>query len=86
MDFAKELVLFSHILEQKGFVNGLEGNISLIDREKGLIYITPSQHMKLLLDEDGVCVLDFEGNQLAGKYPRTSEFFLHQAIYQSCPE
>ena len=39
MDFAKELVLFSHILEQKGFVNGLEGNISLIDREKGRIYI-----------------------------------------------
>ena len=86
MDFAKELVLFSHILEQKGFVNGLEGNISLIDREKGRIYITPSQHMKLLLDEDGVCVLDLEGRQLAGKYPRTSEFFLHQAIYQSCPE
>ena len=84
MDFAKELVLFSHLLEQKGFVNGLEGNISLIDRASGRIYITPSQHMKLLLEEADVCILDLDGNQLAGKYPRTSEFFLHQAIYRAC--
>ena len=86
MDFLKELVFFSHLLEQKGFVNGLEGNISVIDREKGRIYITPSQHMKLLLDEESVCVLDLDGKQLAGTYPRTSEFFLHQAIYRACPE
>ena len=86
MNCKEELVLFSHLLEQKGFVNGLEGNISYMDRQADRIYITPSQHMKLLLDEQSVCVLDPDGNQLAGRYPRTSEFFLHQAIYRACPE
>ena len=85
MDCIKELVLFSHLLEQKGFVNGLEGNISRIDRKAGRIYITPSQHMKLLLKEEDICVLNLDGVQLGGRFPRTSEFFLHQAIYRACP-
>ena len=85
MDCIKELVLFSHLLEQKGFVNGLEGNISRIDRKAGRIYITPSQHMKLLLQEEDICVLNLDGVQLGGRFPRTSEFFLHQAIYRACP-
>lgn len=85
MDYRKELAFFSQLLEQKGFVNALEGNISLCDRENGRIYITPSQHMKLRLTPQTVCVLDMDGNQLSGKFPRTSEFFLHQAIYRSCP-
>ncbi len=41
--------------------------------------------MKLRLTPQTVCVLDMDGNQLSGKFPRTSEFFLHQAIYRSCP-
>ena len=85
MDYREELAFFSQLLEQKGFVNALEGNISLCDRENGRIYITPSQHMKLRLTPQTVCVLDMDGNQLSGKFPRTSEFFLHQAIYRSCP-
>lgn len=85
MDYREELAFFSQLLEQKGFVNALEGNISLCDRENGRIYITPSQHMKLRLAPQTVCVLDMDGNQLSGKFPRTSEFFLHQAIYRSCP-
>ena len=84
MDYREELAFFSQLLEQKGFVNALEGNISLCDRENGRIYITPSQHMKLRLTPQTVCVLDMDGNQLSGKFPRTSEFFLHQAIYRSC--
>ena len=83
MDYREELAFFSQLLEQKGFVNALEGNISLCDRENGRIYITPSQHMKLRLTPQTVCVLDMDGNQLSGKFPRTSEFFLHQAIYRS---
>ena len=46
MDYREELAFFSQLLEQKGFVNALEGNISLCDRENGRIYITPSQHTK----------------------------------------
>lgn len=86
MDYRRELTEFSHILEQKGFVNGLEGNISVFDRSCGCIYITPSHRMKLLLSPADVCVLDVDGTQLDGPFPRTSEFFLHQAIYRARPD
>lgn len=86
MDYRQELLDFSHILEQKGFVNGLEGNISVFDRARGRIYITPSHRMKLLLSAADVCVLAEDGTQLEGNLPRTSEFFLHQAIYRARPD
>ena len=53
MDHAKELARFSVIAEQKGMVTSLEGNLSVIDRETGNIYITPSHRMKLLLTPEG---------------------------------
>jgi L-fuculose-phosphate aldolase len=32
-----------------------------------------------------LCVVDADGNQLAGDLPRTSEVLLHLAIYRDCP-
>ena len=49
MDYAQQLAFFADILEQKRLVTALEGNASIIDRETGLTYITPSGRMKLLL-------------------------------------
>ena len=86
MNCKEEFLYFSHLLEQRGFVNGLEGNISLFDRAENRLYITPTEHMKLLLCEEDICVMDPDGEQLSGRYPRTSEFFLHQAIYRACPQ
>ena len=51
MNFAAEVARFSRIAEEKGLVNSLEGNLSMIDRETGNIYITPSHKMKCLLTE-----------------------------------
>lgn len=42
MDYAQQLAFFANILEQKRLVTALEGNASIIDRETGLTYITPS--------------------------------------------
>ena len=49
MNHAEEVAKFAAILEQKGLLSGIEGNISVIDRETGHIFITPSRRMKLLL-------------------------------------
>ena len=46
MDFAEELAKFSRLAEQKGMVNSLEGNLSVIDRATVNIYITPSHKAK----------------------------------------
>ena len=67
MDYAQHLAEFANILEQKRLVTGLEGNASVIDRETGLTYITPSGRMKLLLQPDDIAVMDADGNQVGAQ-------------------
>ena len=86
MNFAEQVVLYSRIAEEKGLVNSLEGNLSVIDRETGNIYITPSHKMKLLLRPEQICVIDPQGNQIGGTGKRSSEFFLHEAAYKARPD
>ncbi len=83
MDFAVQLAQFSAILEQKGFLTGLEGNTSILDREAGNLYITPSGRMKLLLQKEDICVLDAAGKQIAGRGKPSSEHLLHEAVYRA---
>ena len=49
-DIKKEVVLYSKIMDQKGLVNTLEGNLSILDREAGQLYITPSGTRKSFLN------------------------------------
>lgn len=86
MNFAEQVAFFSRIAEQKGLVNSLEGNLSVIDRSTGNIYITPSHKMKLILQPEQVCVVDPDGNQIGGTQKKSSEFFLHQAAYMARPD
>ena len=68
MDFAKQVALFSAIAEKKGMVNSLEGNLSVIDRATGNIYITPSHKTKLLLQPEQICVVNPAGEQIGGTF------------------
>ena len=86
MDFAAQTALFSAIAEEKGLVNALEGNFSVIDRETGNIYITPSHKMKRLLKPEQICVIAPDGSQIGGSEKRSSEFFLHEAAYKARPD
>ena len=86
MEFAKQVAVFSAMAEQKGMVNSLEGNLSVMDRETGNIYITPSHKAKLLLTPEEICVIAPDGTQIGGTGKRSSEFFLHEAAYQARPD
>ena len=86
MDFAAAVARFSKIAEGKGLVNSLEGNLSMIDRKTGMIYITPSHKMKCLLTPEQICVVNPEGVQIAGTGKKSSEFFLHEAAYRARPD
>ena len=66
MDYAQQLAFFANILEQKRLVTALEGNASIIDRETGLTYITPSGRMKLLLQREDISVMDESRSAGAG--------------------
>ena len=86
MDYAQQLADFAHILEQKRLVTALEGNASVIDRQTGLTYVTPSGRMKLLLEKEDICIMNAAGEQIGGRGKRSSEYLLHEAVYQARPD
>ncbi len=86
MDFSAIVAKFSAIAEKKGLVNSFEGNLSMIDRETGNIYITPSHKAKALLTPEMICVVSPSGEQIGGTGKKSSEFFLHEAAYRARPD
>lgn len=69
----------------KGFAAANDGNITVRLNEKELL-CTPTMVSKGFLKPDDICKVDYEGKQLAGKRKRTSEVFLHLAVYKNRPD
>lgn len=86
MSYKEELIAIAKLAELKGFVNAYEGNISMIDRLTGRVYITPSGTRKLTLTEDQIAVVGKDGNQIEGSKKRSSEIKLHMAAYDMRPD
>ena len=82
----EEVVKFSKLAEQKGLVNAYEGNLSIIDREEGLLYITPSGKRKLWLNEGMIAVYRTEDMVQIEGLPGSSEVKLHKAAYDARPD
>ena len=78
LEIKKEVVFYAKLLDKKGLVNPLEGNISIYDRDNNKLYITPSGTRKSLLTESDIAVLQ-NGEQIEGKLKRSSEYLLHEA-------
>jgi L-fuculose-phosphate aldolase len=67
------------------FVDGNGGNISYRIGPNEVL-CTPTLVSKYDLTPEDLCLVDLEGNQIAGTKPRTSEIFLHLEIYKAVPE
>jgi ribulose-5-phosphate 4-epimerase/fuculose-1-phosphate aldolase len=85
-EISQQIVDWGRILEEKGFVNALEGNVSILDREEGLLYITPTSKSKALLSPDMVSIMDRDGKQVGGTLKRSSEYLLHEAALKCRPD
>ena len=87
MNIKAEICAIAKMMEEKGYVDYFEGNISILDREANKLYITPTQTRKLTLTEDEVAVLDFETEeQLEGTKKASSEYRLHKAALLARPD
>ena len=66
-----------------GLVSGTFGNISMIDRESGLVAITPSGASYEDMTERDICITNLDGNLYLenGKKP-SSELPMHLAVYK----
>lgn len=69
----------------KGYVDGNGGNITVRVGDN-LVLCTPTLISKGFMEADDICMVDLDGNQVAGKRPRTSEVNTHLGIMKAEPK
>ena len=83
----KERVLKENLeLDKRGLVTYTWGNVSAIDREKGLIVIKPSGVKYEDMKAEHMVVVDLEGNVVEGKYRPSSDTATHIELYKKYTE
>ena len=72
-------------LPRYGLVTFTWGNVSAIDREKGLFVIKPSGVDYNLLKPEDMVVMDLNGNKVEGRYNPSSDTPTHLELYKAFP-
>ncbi len=73
------------LLPKYGLVTFTWGNVSEIDREKGIFAIKPSGVDYDKLTADDMVLMDLEGNKVEGRYNPSSDTPTHLELYRSFP-
>jgi L-ribulose-5-phosphate 4-epimerase len=82
----KEEVLRANLaLVQNGLVTLTWGNVSGIDRGKGLVVIKPSGVAYDALKAQDMVVVDLEGKSVEGTLHPSSDTSAHLCLYKACP-
>lgn len=80
----KEKVLKANLeLPRRGLVTFTWGNVSGIDREKGLVVIKPSGIEYEGMTAEDMVVVDIEGNVVEGKWKPSSDTPTHLVLYKA---
>ena len=83
----KEKVYLANMeLPKRGLVTYTWGNVSGIDREKGLFVIKPSGVEYEELKPSDMVVMDLEGNQVEGDMNPSSDTKTHLVLYNAFPQ
>ena len=85
-ELKKEVFEANMLLPKYGLVTFTWGNVSGINREKGLIVIKPSGVDYEKMSADDMVVLDLEGNVVEGHYKPSSDTPTHIELYKAFPE
>lgn len=75
----------NQLLPKYGLVTFTWGNVSGIDREKGLIVIKPSGVEYEGMKPEDITVVDLEGNIVEGKWKPSSDTATHIELYKAFP-
>lgn len=69
-----------------GFFAGTSGNLSLYDKDMGVMAITPSSLAYEDMHDDDIVIMKLDGSIVEGKHKPSSEAPMHAAIYKECPD
>lgn len=78
-----ELIKYGRKLVEAGLTKGTGGNLSVIDRERGQIAITPSGIDFFEIKPEDIVIMDLDGNQVEGKRTCSSEWEMHLLQYRT---
>ena len=83
-EMQKQVLKTAKIMVTSGLVSGTFGNISIIDRKRGLVAITPSGTSYEDMTEKDICITNLDGKLYIenGRKP-SSELPMHLAVYQA---
>ena len=87
LEALKEQVYLANMeLPKRGLITYTWGNVSGIDREKGLFVIKPSGVGYDVLKPSDMVVVDLQGNRVEGELNPSSDTKTHVVLYNAFPE
>ena len=78
-----DLVEFGKRLVRANLTKGTGGNLSVFDREQGLVAITPSGIDFFETTEDDIVIIDLDGKTVEGHRTPSSEWEMHLMPYRN---
>lgn len=81
----QEICAIGDRIYKKDFAAANDGNITYRVSENEVL-CTPTMHSKGFLEPSDICLIDMEGNQIAGDKKRSSEALLHIEIMKARPD
>ena len=79
----KEIVEYGKKLIETSLTKGTGGNLSIFNREKGLMAISPSGIDYFKIKPEDVVVLDLQGKKIDGDKTPSSEYYMHSIFYKN---
>ena len=78
----EQVIEYSLKLLSEGLTNGTAGNVSIFNREKGLVAISPTGVNYSELTPEMISIVDLEGKLIEGLKP-SSELEMHMILYRN---
>lgn len=76
-----EIVEYGKKLIEKGLTKGTGGNLSIYNREEGLMAITPSGIDYFEIRPEDIVIMDLDDNIIEGEKRPSSEYGMHRILY-----
>lgn len=78
----EQVIEYSLKLLSEGLTNGTAGNVSIFNREKGMVAISPTGVSYSELTPEMISVVDLDGKLIEGLKP-SSELEMHMILYRN---
>lgn len=82
-DVKEKLIYTAHLSYSKELFAGTSGNLSVYDRENGIMAITPSSIPYEVMGVDDIMLINLDGEIIEGKHRPSSEWRMHAVIYKN---